>query len=115
MSKRTVIEIRTPQFHRSSGEPTPSVPDDFAGLRKMSGTALREIGCRRWCDPGDDDWPHRETLFLFPAEWYPHIPAGYKLALITGEKFAFEPGETDDDIRGGMLAYGILVMETRKA
>ena len=62
--------------------------------------ALVRIGVGVW------DTTDTTIHYLFPAEWYDHIPAGYEIVDISERVEAFEPGKTDDDRRGGMLAYG---------
>lgn len=55
-------------------------------------------------------------LWLFPYQWYPHIPEGMELLDINGETELFKKGVTDDDMRFGVLAYGIVPdFEKRKA
>lgn len=108
------LTIVTPQFEREPGAPTPApAPSDWDGLKEMDVTALRELGCRRWNDPslaedGDEVFGGK-TLMLFPGEWYRHIPEGFPIVGISGEREHFEPGVADDDIRFGCLPYGILV------
>ncbi len=113
------LKLVFPHFHRPNGEPGPCVPPDaefFNDLRTMGATALREVGCRPWNDPASPDPEDQarfggKALWLFPAEWYPHIPEGYALVCLNGEREAFKAGVTDDDMRFGLLAYGILVNE----
>lgn len=47
-------------------------------------------------------------ILLIPGEWYNSIPEGFELYDICGHKELFKKGETDDDIRFGCLAYGII-------
>ncbi len=98
------VEISTPQFEREDGV-TPHLPDAFERLRSCHKETLKAIGCRPWDEPDKDG----EVLMLFPYQWYPHIPAGFEVVDINGETEAFRPGETDDDRRCGVLAYGIKV------
>ena len=114
------ITIITPTFHRPTGEPGPSHPPDvntFDELRTMSTAALLEMGMRQWNKPDDpeDEGKFGEglALLLFPAEWYNHIPEGYEIVDIFGRREPFEPGVTDDDMRYGCLAYGILVGQSQ--
>lgn len=97
------VEIVTPQFERPASDPKPVAPSEelFAALPSMTPAELREAGLRLW----DDDEPQ---LWLLPGEWYRHIPDGAALTSIMGRNFTFERGKTDDDIRFGCLAYGIL-------
>jgi len=57
--------------------------------------------------------PHKDfnggTLWLLPGEWYASLPAGYEFTSINGIVEVFKRGESDDDIRMGVLPYGILV------
>ena len=48
-------------------------------------------------------------LWLFPDEWYSAIPAGLPIININAASELFVPGVTDDDIRFGCLAYGVLI------
>lgn len=50
-------------------------------------------------------------ILLFPNEWYNAIPNGFKVTGLSGEQYPFKKGDTDDDIRFGCLAYGILRSE----
>lgn len=110
------IQIVTPQFTRLENEPKPAqAPSGKAGfdaLHNLSETALHRLGMRRW---GRDDGEYRregqatgKVLWVFPGEWYDSIPEGYPLVSIFYETKLFQKGKTDDDIRFGCLAYGIL-------
>lgn len=50
----------------------------------------------------------RGMLWLFPFEWYDHIPDGYMVTTISEHVEPFKRGETDNDKRFGCLAYGIV-------
>jgi len=108
------VEIVTPQFTRPANwTPPQSAPADFEVLRKMSASALRELGLRPWGRREDADGNEiaGETLYLFPGEWYWSIPAGFEVVDIFFETEKFVPGRTDNDIRFGCLSFGILVQE----
>lgn len=116
MSKDIVIV--TPQFTRPRGEPGPACPPAdaaaWAALRELSVQALRELGCRAWNDPKAPDQRdltvfRTHTLMLLPGEWYGHIPEGFEVTDINGKACVFTPSVTDDDIRFGCLAFGVLV------
>ena len=77
---------------------------DFSSLHEKSAAELFALGCRRWDDPDADG----NVLWLFPKDWYDHIPAGMEVVDIFGEREKFEPGVTDDDYRAGVLAFGVL-------
>jgi hypothetical protein len=111
------FNIITPQFTRPPGEPTPASPlENWSDLDQLDRTALREMGFGGWNAPpgtGDDDPKDAERfggmqLLLIPGEWYAHIPEGTSIVSIMGERETFKRGETDDDIRFGCLAYGVL-------
>ncbi|HWP03073.1 MAG TPA: hypothetical protein VNL96_06430 [Gemmatimonadaceae bacterium] len=90
--------------HRSRGDGTevtyfPLTLEEFEGLRRLPQSRLKELGLRPWDESG---------LMLFPVEWYPLIPAGFEVTDIFGEREPFVPGQTDDDCRFGVLAYGIV-------
>lgn len=99
------VNFITPQFTRTDGRLVtycPSTPAEYAALPNMAPDLLKKIGCGIW------DKENGKTHWLYPYEWYPHIPAGTPVVDINGETELFEPGKTDDDIRFGMLAYGFL-------
>jgi len=97
-------QIVTPQFERIDGR-VPLLPDlNLSQLATLSDGTLKEIGCSKWDEPNAAG----ETLWLFPAEWYEHIPNGLPVVDINGQTEPFERGKTDDDMRYGMLAYGFI-------
>lgn len=112
------IEMVTPQFQREPGEPEPAcVPVDFGALREMNVIGLKELGCGQWNDPSSPDQTGEYgggTLMLFPGEWYGRIPAGFVIHDINDVVEKFVPGQTDDDIRFGLLAYGVMVAADRE-
>lgn len=99
------VEVITPQFERTADQPKPSPPPDFGQINKIGCIALKEMGCAPWDVPDENG----NVLMLFPGEWYGSIPAGFNITDICGETEPFIPGETDDDIRFGCLAFGIIV------
>ena len=99
------VELIMPQFHRTDGltVSAPSLtPEEWANLGRLPLDRVRQMGCQKWKD--DDKGIH----WLFPGQWYPHIPDGTKILFIDGEEGIFASGETGDDIRFGALAYGFL-------
>lgn len=99
------VNFTTPQFTRTDGRIIsyfPSSPEEYAALPNLAPDVLKKIGCGVW------NKENGKTHWLFPHEWYPHIPAGILVVDINGETEAFEPGKTDDDMRFGCLAYGFL-------
>lgn len=94
------VRFITPQFEREDGiQPIANPADLFARLHMLSREALQQIGCRPWGEHG---------LWLFPYQWYAHIPDGMELRCIDGTTEAFKSGVTDNDMRFGVLAYGIV-------
>jgi hypothetical protein len=98
------IHVTTPQFDRADGLQVPKPLIDFAKLPSLAEETLKQIGCQKWDEPDS----HGNVLWLYPAEWYDHIPNGTLVVDISGETEAFKRGETDDDRRCGALAYGFL-------
>lgn len=109
------IQIVTPQFERPASESEPpSYPGDeaFAKLASLSDAGRRAYGLRPWNAPGEAEDGDRfggGVLWLLPGEWYNYLPAGLTLVDINGQGEKFVRGETDDDIRFGCLAFGIVV------
>lgn len=99
------VEFILPQFTRTDGVPPVAALDDFSALSKLSPETLKAIGCCPWDEPNEKG----EVLWLLPGEWYDRIPEGFPLTCIDGKTEPFKRGETDDDIRYGCLAYGVLV------
>lgn len=113
------ITIGTPQFERDAKDPAPAVSPagvEFEALLELPAKTLQALGMRPWGTLGESadggDVPGEKVLYLFPWEWYPHIPANFTCVGIDGETFPFEPGVTDNDKRFGLLAYGILCGDT---
>ena len=98
------VQIATPQFKRTDGLTVPLLQVSFSNLPLYDDATLKAIGCQPWDEPNADG----ETLWLFPAEWYPIIPDGTPIVDIFGEHETFKRGETDDDIRFGALAFGFI-------
>lgn len=97
------IMLVSPQFDRNDGIIPVYSLDVWNKIKSMSAATLKKIGCRPWDEHNEDS----KQLWLLPAEWYDKIPEGFNLTDINGEVFAFKHGETDDDRRLGVLAYGV--------
>lgn len=97
------VQIITPQFERTDGLQVPKPLMDFSKLPQLATETLKAIGCQKW-----DEADSGSVLWLFPAEWYEHIPDGTPIVSISGEHETFKRGETDDDRRFGALSYGFL-------
>lgn len=97
------VECVTPQFTRTNGRKVtyfPSSPNQFDALKDMRPEVLKELCLGLWDEGGP---------WLLPGEWYDFIPEGYPLYCISGEIKPFKKGVTDNDIRFGCLAYGIML------
>jgi hypothetical protein len=98
------LEIVTPHFERTDGLQVPLPVCDFSRLHELPEASLRAIGCQKWDEPDESG----SVLWLYPGEWYDHIPDGLTVTDINGRVEQFKRGETDDDIRYGALAYGFM-------
>lgn len=94
------VRIMTPQFERTDGL-TPVVPETalFDKLREAPKETLKALGLQPWGDYG---------LWLFPGEWFKHIPNGLDVKCIDGEESKWNASTHDNDTRFGALAYGIV-------
>ena len=98
------IEFITPQFERVDGRAVtyfPTTKEEYDALKKMTPENIKKTGCQIWEVEDVVYW-------LFPWEWYNHIPEGYMVTDINGKEKPFEKGVTDDDKRFGCLAYGFV-------
>lgn len=98
------VQIITPQFTRTDGIVPPVPQINFTDLAKMSPETLEQMGCGQWDEANDKG----ECLWLLPGEWYDFIPDGFPLVCIDGTTSPFKRGVTDNDIRFGCLAYGVI-------
>lgn len=96
------VNFHTPQFFRGDGSPVLWFPRNAADIERL-----------RLCDRGTlmqlRMAPWEKNHWLFPGEWYDHIPKGFPVKAICGETAPFSKETHDDDIRFGCLAYGIEV------
>lgn len=93
---------------------------DWSVLGKVQSVLRSGLGMRRWNDVNDPEssasLPRGAVLWLFPKEAYAYIPDGTPIVFISGRTGTFkrktgkdtQEGETDDDHRWGMLAFGVL-------
>lgn len=65
-----------------------------------------EVECGRGEAP-IEELTEDQDIILIPGEWYNAIPNGFIVTGLYGEKYPFEKGKSDDDIRFGCLPYGI--------
>lgn len=98
------INVTGSQHLREPGAPTPACPPtEWESIMEMDGKALEELGCRPFDEPDD----HGLVLYLFPGEWYAHIPVGFQVTSISGRTEGFLRAPGRDDIRYGCLAFGL--------
>lgn len=93
------VMVKTPIFNRTDGKVIkifPTSASDLDNLKKAPDHVLKMIGLQQW----------EKGHWLYPVEWYDHIPNGYIVTAISGEDEPFEHGKTDDDRRCGALPYG---------
>lgn len=102
-----IAELRftEPKFKRVDGRAVsyrPKTAVEFDALKHMSASNLRHIGCRLWDDfAGQRHW-------LYPPEWYDHIPQDYVVVFADGRKEVFEHGVTPRFKEIGALAFGFV-------
>ena len=93
----------TPQFDRDDGVKVTARPrsvDYLDKIKKLPHDVLMRIGVGAW------EKTDTHIHYLFPAEWYDYIPEGYEIVTINGSVKKFVHGETPDERRFGMLAFG---------
>lgn len=116
------VHVSTPQFERDDGRTVVFIPrneTDIRALMDLSPDMLREVGLQPWgefdIEEGDvvredtakPEIEDRDVLWLFPGEWYNHIPDGMECVDVFFSVDVFKGGETDDDIRYGALSFGL--------
>tara|TARA_R110002051_G_scaffold257868_1_gene316891 strand:+ start:21714 stop:22124 length:411 start_codon:yes stop_codon:yes gene_type:complete len=119
LKKGDVIEITGSQHHRDYDLEIDFIPQDQKELEAVMSTASKEnlikMGCAIWTSYKEKEdrtyLKKGEYHYLFPGEWYNHLPQGFEMVNIFGEKEKFVPGESDDDIRFGCLPYGFVRKE----
>jgi len=104
------LEIVTPQFKRTDGKAITYIPKtetEYDAIRLLDRRGREALGMGYWGQV-QEDAPDAKELWLFPHEWYSSIPAGLELVNICGGIEKFTPGETNDDMRFGLLAFGFV-------
>lgn len=102
------LKIVMPQFERTNGMAItyrPNTPEEYEALKSLDSESLKKIGCQVW------DKKHGVVTWLYPHEWYDHIPEGTEIVDICGNVEIFKHGETDDDKRFGALSFGFTHVE----
>lgn len=91
-----------PHFNRGDGRYIDYEPPEelFDVLPNMDDEELRGLGLQPW----DDE----HKLWLFPVEWYEHIPEGLEIVSITWEEREFDPDRDIKEARYGAMPYGIV-------
>jgi hypothetical protein len=107
------INLMTPQFDRTYDLEIKFTPKDKTEYLSLIDSAPKDIlikmGVGIWSNYPDEKYLKKgEIHYLLPGEWYEFIPEGIELVDISGEKFRFQNGISDDDIRFGCLPYGFI-------
>lgn len=102
------LNVITPQFTRTDGLAVAVSDIGVAQLPGLSEESLKALGFAKWDEPNPDG----DVLWLYPGEWYSHIPDGHPVTCIDGQTSPWRAGEMDDDTRFGMLAYGFMRRES---
>lgn len=98
------VGVILPQFNRTDNRAVSILPKDAGWLDTLKNaplSILRDLGLQYW----------DKNLWLFPAEWYDHIPDRYEVVDINFKTKHFVKGESDDGKRCGALPYGILALQ----
>lgn len=102
------VQFTSPQFHRTDGVAPAYTDVALPHLPLFSDESLIAMGCCKWDEPDNEG----RTLWLYPGEWYDRIPDGTDIVDIFGARKKFKRGETDNDIRFGMLSFGFYKRDT---
>lgn len=99
------IQIATPTFDRVDDVKPIEAPSRelLENLHLYEEADLRKMGLLPW-DTNEDG----KTLWLFPGEWFEHIPLNFMVTDIFWKTAPFIHSAASDDTRYGVLAYGIL-------
>ena len=77
-------------------------------MKSLNNQSLIALGCGKWDFVWQKGNTERVIHWLYPGEWYDHIPEGYEVIGLSGENYKFAKDESDDDIRYGCLPYGFI-------
>ena len=117
------INIQTPHFHRDSPIEINLIPYTKEELELVIQTAskenLKKMGIGIWdsyeqvmLEEGKSPYlKEGEYHYLFPGEWFKHLPDGFIVIGLNGEQYPFDKTTSDDDIRYGCLSYGFIRKE----
>ena len=116
------VRVLTPQFERTDGKVItwfPECAEDRDTLKPAPAAILRDIGMQVWDSTDSDTLGAEEkrniakhgfkgTLWLFPAEWFDHIPEGYPVISVFWEKRPHDRKPGCNDPRYGALFFGFI-------
>lgn len=90
-----------PHLQRTDGRYIDYEPDEqlLETLPYLDDSVLKGLGLQPW------DKSH--NIWLFPVEWYEHIPEGFEIITITETVKEFDRAEDHKEARFGALPYGI--------
>lgn len=96
----------------------PKTKEEYAKLPELDTATLIKYGCQLFSyektSAGCPFLPEELTkngglfLWLYPVEWYEHIPTGTKVVTIHFDQRVFKIGESSNHERFGALAFGFL-------
>jgi hypothetical protein len=74
----------------------------FADLPNQTEEDLLAMGCTPWSNPDEEG----NVVWLFPKEWYDHIPDRLPVYNLEGQKTRFLRGVTPRELRFSWLTFG---------
>ncbi|MBY0560146.1 hypothetical protein [Hyphomicrobium sp.] len=95
-----------PMFKRTDGRQVsyrPTKQAEYDALPSLSEESLKKIGCKLW-----DSWYGGARHWLYPPEWFPHIPNGHAVVFTNGRKDAFDMHTTSSEREIGALSFGFI-------
>ena len=84
----------------------PRTQKEFDELSELDEETLKKYGCQLFSD--ENKSADGRFLWLYPKEWYDHIPNNTKIISIFFKKSLFEHGVTSSSARFGALGFGFL-------
>lgn len=101
MLKDDLSDDRASHFQRPDDRHIDYEPDEqlLEALPYFSDDVLEGLGLQPW----DED----HEVWLFPVEWYEHIPKGFEITTIFERVKEFDPEEDTKEARFGALPFGI--------
>lgn len=104
------------EFYQENGERTHPIeinwiPKSYKELEAFIELAphedMKKMGVEIW-ERFEDDDKNEVIHYLFPVEWYDHIPKGFPVVDIWGETNPFNKKDYDNKALFGCLAFGFI-------